>query len=178
MTQKLTIEQLKFARSIGATHYDWDDKALRKDGYIHVENEWECGLSGNYYREYQAIQPIDFSPLDDPGPEYMPKVGGKCLCRWNSAPELYYKVKVIGTDGDSIIFRWLEGDNEGCLGENKQELFAGCMIFKPLPDPEQQRRDELLSKWRSQGLDNAHDTEKTLVSLGQVFDFIVGMEDE
>lgn len=173
MTQQLTIEQLKFARSIGATHYDWEDGKYRKDGYIHVENEWECGLSGNCYREYHAIQLLDFSTLDELEPEYVPKVGEEC--------ELYTDVhgwieaKYVGKDGESPVFRLKEPTDRGI--EAVYMVCIGCK-FRPLPDPAQQRREELLEKWRSQGLEYAHDTERTRVGLGAVFDFIADLEGE
>jgi hypothetical protein len=110
--------------------------------------------------------------------DYVPHVGEECLCCWNSAPELYYKVKVICTEGDSIIFRWLEGDNEGCLGENEQGLFAGCMIFKPLPAEEEVEREKILTAWKRQSLENAHDTEASVLTVGEMIDFIVELEGE
>lgn len=175
MTQQLTIDQLKFARRIGATHYDWQHEHFRKDGRFWVERKgkWCHGIVGDDFSRIKAIRPIDFSPLDELEPEYVPKVGEVCEMYTNEHG--WIEAKYVGMDGESPVFRLKEPTDRGI-----EAVYSVCIDckFRPLPDPKQQRRDELLEKWRSQGLDYAHDTERTLVSLGQVFDFIVDMEGE
>lgn len=63
----LTIEQLKFAREIGATHWDCETFRYRKDGYIYlyITGYWADGITGDSYYDYDDIIKIDFAPLDD-----------------------------------------------------------------------------------------------------------------
>ena len=78
--EELTIEQLEFAREIGATHWDCDSEEYRKDGYLYKNSHWGMGLIADRYFEYGDIIEIDFSPLDDneaspkpiPAPDYNP----------------------------------------------------------------------------------------------------------
>lgn len=65
MTQQLTIEQLKFAREIGATHFDCESEEYRKDGYLYQNDKWGMGLIADRYFKYGDIIEIDFTPLDD-----------------------------------------------------------------------------------------------------------------
>lgn len=127
-----------------ATHYRNEKKS-----YFKQTNEAEKSLiwhGGNWitfrWKNHELDYPSNFTPI--PQQSYMPAVGEECLCRWGRDPLIYYKVKVIGIDDDSIIFRWLEGKNEGCLGEDKQEIFAGCIGFKPLPTEEEVERERVI----------------------------------
>lgn len=152
MTQQLTREQLEFARSIGAVFcVDRDIKPdtdlinglFGKPGFVYRDGwvEWVDGIHdiSDTVSDPSSRFEIDFSPL-----EYTPKVGEECLGCWSSDPEVYYKVKIICTDGDSIIFRWLEGEHKGCLGEDEQAIFAGCIGFKPLPTEEKAGREKTI----------------------------------
>lgn len=179
MTQQLTIDQLKFARSIGATRYlkggTWSCKSkswfFYKDNYVWRDGCWVKSRRANTGNKHPLI---DFSPLDgiksnDPevnqvavDPEYVTEVGDWCLS--SGGAQMFYIGK--RSDGDGVFE--LENGELTC--------FDSLDGFRPLPDPEQQRRDELLERWRRRSLDYAHDTEQSQVSLARVFDFIVGME--
>lgn len=161
MTQQLTIEQLKFARSIGATHYDWKDSRFRKDGYYWVEGQkkWRYGFDEDDFITFEEIQHIDFSPL-----EYTPKVGEWCISPGGA--KVFYVGK--GSTGGNIF----QLENGGLT------YFDDPNGFRPLPDPEQQRRNELLEAWKRQSLDNAHDTEASVLTVGEMIDFIVELEAE
>lgn len=170
MTQQLTIEQLEFARSIGATRYlkdgMWESPGSSyfffRDCFEWVQGDWApCSHSVSDNTKYP---PIDFSPLDELDPEYVPEVGDWCLS--SGGAEMFY----IGKNSDDDGVFQLEDGGLTC--------FDSLDGFRPLPDPDQQRREELLSKWRGQSLDYAHDTEQSQVSLARVFDFIVDMVGE
>ncbi|QDP55719.1 MAG: hypothetical protein Tp138OMZ00d2C19078241_51 [Prokaryotic dsDNA virus sp.] len=175
MTQQLTIEQLKFARSIGATHYDWNNRRFRKDGSFYSERKdcWLYGLNENQYNPRKQIKKIDFSPLDEPESEYVPKVGEECEVYTNDHG--WINAKPVGEDGGEYVYRL-----EIPMGNRLEIRYMKCSRckFRPLPDPEQQRRDELLEKWRSQSLENAHDTEASVLTVGEMIDFIVDLEGE
>lgn len=69
----LTIEQLKFARKIGATHVDKDinpdisiDSFYRKDSYEYMDGEWYESLLGlSLLDDSPYFEKIEFTPLDD-----------------------------------------------------------------------------------------------------------------
>ena len=65
MKQELTIEQLKLAREIGATHWDSGDQKFRKDGFIFHNYAWMLGLLKKSYLSYSDIFKIDFTPLNE-----------------------------------------------------------------------------------------------------------------
>lgn len=66
MEQQLTIEQLKKAREIGATHWDFNYRQFRKDGYIYSNDcVWRIGVCKRYFADYSDIIEIDFTPLDE-----------------------------------------------------------------------------------------------------------------
>jgi hypothetical protein len=73
MNQKLTIEQLKFAREIGATHVDtsvvWNgrNEFFRKPGHAFLDGEWDPGWAGLILLDdpNQYFKKIDFTQLDD-----------------------------------------------------------------------------------------------------------------
>lgn len=172
MTQQLTIEQLRFARSIGATHYDWVEREFRKSGYLYKEKVgfWKSGFEECTYHEYPEIQPIDFSPLDDLEPEYVPKVGEDFLYSSNGVS--WKPRTMLFDDGVTMLM--------ACKKYPANRWHYKCgdpdVKFRPIPDPEQQRRDELLSKWRSQSLENAHDTEASVLTVGEMIDFVIELE--
>lgn len=72
--QDLTIEQLKFARSIGAVYIDnsveWGSTTrefYRKPGFAFKCGEWESGWAGERSLESVSyIEKIDFTPLEEP----------------------------------------------------------------------------------------------------------------
>lgn len=107
-----------------------------------------------------VVKPV----LVGPEPEYVPEVGDWCLS--SGGAQMFYIGK--RSDGDGVF----ELENGGLT------CFDSLDGFRPLPDPAQQRRDELLEKWQSRSLDNAQDTEQSRVSLARVIDFIVDMEGE
>ena len=68
----LTIEQLKFAREIGATHIDtaespYADAFYRKDNHAYIVDHWEYGWLdvGFLDAAHSDFARIDFAPLDD-----------------------------------------------------------------------------------------------------------------
>ena len=73
----LTIEQLKFAREIGATHIDTDenpggDMFYRKDRHAYINGHWddgrkygEWGSEADFDIYVNKFARIDFTPLDD-----------------------------------------------------------------------------------------------------------------
>lgn len=70
----LTIEELKFALEIGATHIDTDvDPSIsvnclyRKDYYAYIDGDWEHGWASLAFMDNPdtCFAKIDFSPLDD-----------------------------------------------------------------------------------------------------------------
>ena len=72
MKQELTIEQLKFAREIGATHIDvsivWNgrNELFRKPGHAFLNGEWEYGWAGSTLLDDKGLfAKIDFTPLDE-----------------------------------------------------------------------------------------------------------------
>ena len=168
MTQQLTIEQLKFARSIGATHYDWEHEYFRKSGYFWMKRKkgWGVGVSGNDYHRFPNIQLIDFSPLDELEPEYVPEVGEEC--EFNHPEFGWTGCTIIGPFRNRVV----------CAPNGGGFYDADVSSYRPLPDPEQQRRDELLEKWQRRSLDNAHDTEASVLTVGEMIDFIVELESE
>ncbi len=77
MTQKLSIEQLKFAREVGATHarqvvvipgghdYYKDISSGSYYCWLHVEKEWDFRTGSPLGRESGRVKKIDFTPLDE-----------------------------------------------------------------------------------------------------------------
>lgn len=69
----LTIEQLKFAREIGATHIDLladpdtsIDYNYRKDLHAYVDGKWDSGWArADVLDDDPEFARIDFTPLDD-----------------------------------------------------------------------------------------------------------------
>lgn len=70
----LTIEQLKFARDIGATHINTnvnsgfvDREFYRKDRAAYIDGKWDYGWSDLVLLDdpHYIFEKIDFSPLDD-----------------------------------------------------------------------------------------------------------------
>lgn len=172
MTQQLTIEQLRFARSIGAvycvkslrriTGHHLKNGNLGKPGFVY-RGEWDAWDDSDVVSDPNLRFEIDFSPL-----EYTPKVGEECEVRNKFNKGDWTKITPDYVGHEVVVFK---------IGDELDDvIYFSLSEFRPLPDPEQQRREELLSKWRGQSLDYAHDTEKTPVSLGQVFEFIAGLE--
>lgn len=68
----LTIEQLKFAREIGATHIDKDidvgisiNYFYRKDRHAYIDGKWDDGwVSAEIMDDRHDFAKIDFTPLD------------------------------------------------------------------------------------------------------------------
>ncbi len=63
------IEQLKFAREIGATHIDTRQlvgELYRKDRHAYLDGQWEFGWAGvSILNSHYCFTKIDFTPLDD-----------------------------------------------------------------------------------------------------------------
>lgn len=179
MTQQLTIEQLKFARSIGAvycisSHIDEHDKLecgeLGKPGFVYRHGwvKWshhDNGVSDTVSLPEKRFV-IDFSPLDEPESEYVPEVGEEC--EFNHPEFGWTGCTIIGPFRNRVV----------CAPNGGGFHDADVSSYRPLPDPEQQRRDELLEKWQRRSLDNAHDTEASVLTVGEMIDFVIDLESE
>lgn len=129
---------------------------------------WVDGLWKNMpMAEFEHLKPM-ITPVNPVSVEsvYVPQVGE--VCEFNHPQFGWTKCTIIGPYIDGLV----------CAPNGGGFYDAEVSNFRPLPDQAQQRREELLSKWRDRSLDYAHDTERTSVPLGVVFDFIVGMEGE
>lgn len=140
--------------------------------------------------EFEHLEPM-MTPVNPVSVEsvYVPKVGEECVlaeeCSFFSQQRREQTLLDAGTKV-IVVSSFKRPDNGNtCItvmtvGQWHLGTATGNPEFmiNPLPDPAQQRRDELLKKWRSQSQEHAHDTEKSLVSLGMVFDFISELEGE
>lgn len=78
--KELTIDDLKFAREIGATHWSNRYGVFHRDGGVWHESSWVKDLPKSSFKDWPDIIKIDFTPLDEfeasqkqiPPPEYNP----------------------------------------------------------------------------------------------------------
>lgn len=149
MTQQLTIEQLKFARSIGATRYlkggFWNGP---EDSYFFYRDglEWadRCWLPFSGDLDDESFPPIDFSPLDDLEAEYVPKVGEECEMYMDDHG--WINVKPVGEDEGEYVYKLEIPTGDGF--EIKYMKCSSCK-FRPLPTEEEVDRDNAIKHMAS-----------------------------
>lgn len=84
-------------------------------------------------------------------------------------------VKPVGEDEGVYVYRLEIPTGDGF--EIKYMKCSSCK-FRPLPTEEEVEREKILEAWKGQSLENAHDTEASVLTVGEMIDFMMAYRQE